>query len=243
MSNQTIGIIGGMGPRVTVEFEKMILDVIPGADQNLPTIVSYNLGAIPDRSSYVLGYGENPAPYIQKIINQLSRLDVDVLVMPCNSAHTPPIFDQLDMKGAYFLHMPRLVADRIHASGSITSAVILATEGTVKSGMYQQLLTERGLLPIVVSQEIQRSVTNIIRDVKCGTFTGQSKDMDVLNSFITDENSNSVILGCTELSEIASHINPNVAVFDTTRILAEAAASLVTLGSEEKAYDPRQVYA
>src|SRR6266542_21450 len=95
MSLPTIGILGGMGPRATVQFEQLLLDRLPGTDQQLPTIISVNDGAIPDRSAYLLGKGLDPVFRLQHNLEMLEQMDARIVAIPCNTACAPRIFNRL----------------------------------------------------------------------------------------------------------------------------------------------------
>ena len=234
---KNIGIIGGMGPRATVEFEKLILDQFEGGDQTLPGIISYNAGAIPDRSRFLVEDGQDPVPAIQNAIDQLAKTDVDVLCMPCNTAHVPLIADRLDMRGIYFIHMPELVADKLRQAG-MKRVAILATSGTVSSGMYQSMLSSSGIEAIEPPATIQQAVTQIIQDVKAGDINSARRAMPVVNSFLTSTASQAAVLACTELSFIANDVASGVRVVDTLSELAQAVASY-TMVVKETVYDAR----
>ena len=58
---KTIGIIGGMGPEAAMDLAKKILNHTPAKrDQEHIPVLIYNNTAIPDRTEYLLGGGEDP---------------------------------------------------------------------------------------------------------------------------------------------------------------------------------------
>lgn len=217
-----VGIVGGMGPRATVLFQDRILSRSRGSDQSLPALHVINDGSIPDRSSFVLGAGDDPAPAIQAAISMLEQQGCSVLCMPCNTAHAEQILGRLHFNaGTQLLHMPELTVQEIARLGCKRTA-ILATEGTIAAGLYQQLCTQRQISYVAPSAAIQASVTQIIKQIK----RADHNDLDVvlgkLRTFLIEAGVDSVILGCTELSFIADQLPSHIFTVDTLDVLADA---------------------
>ena len=83
-----LGVLGGMGPAATVRFLSLLVELTPAtADQDhIPMLVTF-APAVPDRSSAIAGRGESPLSALLFEIERLNRATVDVVCIPCNSAH------------------------------------------------------------------------------------------------------------------------------------------------------------
>ena len=83
-----VGIIGGMGPLATVDlFGKIVNLTDAKCDNDHIHILIDNNTYIPDRTSYILGDGENPIDELVKSAKRLKNMGADFLIMPCNTSH------------------------------------------------------------------------------------------------------------------------------------------------------------
>lgn len=198
MNNLTIGILGGMGPRATVEFEQRLLDQLAGHDQVLPRIVSVNDGRIPDRSSFLLGNGPDPVPRLLDNAKFLMMAGANLVCLPCNTAHAGQILGQL--QSLIELPIVDMPAAAIYAAEQLgfSRLLILGTEGTKYSQVFDQRTTSS--VCVYPSESDQQMVTNLIAKTKQGSplLPLKSQLAKVIKSYNTDV----AILACTELSLI-----------------------------------------
>lgn len=87
--------------------------------------------------------GEDPVPQLVRSANTLAAAGADVLIMPCNTAHW--FYDDLCLQTHLpVLHMLRLTADHLERTG-VNAVGLLATDGTIQTGIYENLLSSRGI--------------------------------------------------------------------------------------------------
>lgn len=209
-----IGVVGGMGPRATVRFEMKLLERLQGSDQDLPDIVCINVGRIPDRTAYLQGFGTNPGPMIRNTALELEQMGATILCMPCNTAHAPRILRQvIPSLGVPFLNMPELTIKKMK-SLELERGLVLSTEGTRQAETFNYGCTIR------TPARTQDSVSRIISNLKAG-ITPDVKDVKDISRTVRLLSADSVILACTELSEIA-HEFKGITVIDTLDVLADA---------------------
>ncbi|MDD3982125.1 MAG: amino acid racemase [Spirochaetales bacterium] len=85
---KTIGILGGMGPEATLEFFKTLLSYDKAErDQDHLHIIIENNPAIPDRTAFILGKGEDPLPALLATAERLRAAGAEIVGMPCMTAH------------------------------------------------------------------------------------------------------------------------------------------------------------
>lgn len=218
-----IGILGGMGPRATVQFQKILLDQCEGGDQSLPAFLCVNDGRIPDRTAYLMRGGVDPLPAMAEKARMLEQIGVNVLCVPCNTAQTPELHERLVAAvNVPVLHMPSLVVDSIGKRG-LKRVLLLATEGTVKSGMYQRLCEQRGISCVTLGESMQQQVNDLIQAVKTNDANITQNTSQILRGYIRTLQVEGVILGCTELPLVASELETEgVMLFDSLAILARA---------------------
>ena len=221
-----IGIIGGMGPLATADlFEKIIRATDAARDQDFPHVIVDCNTDIPDRTAAILSGGEDPVPQLVRSARALEAAGADVLVMPCNTAHW--FYDDLCLQIRLpVLHMLRLTADRLERE-SVRAVGLLATDGTIRTGIYEELLTGRGIRVIKPDATGQRRVMSAIYDgVKAGNLA--AIDVPALRRTLdamTAQGAERFVLGCTELPIVFTRCDLPYPVADPTQILAEAAVS------------------
>lgn len=223
---KTIGIIGGMGPLATADlFQKIIRLTDANRDQDFPHIVVDCNTDIPDRTAAILSGGENPVPQLVRSAHTLEAGGADVLIMPCNTAHW--FYEALCKEtNLPVLHMLRLTAEHLDYEG-VGTVGLLATDGTIQTGIYETLFADHGIKVIKPDVDGQRHVMSAIYDgVKAGNLDAidVSALRHLLNAMI-DQGVERFVLGCTELPIVFSECDLPYPVADPTQILAAAAVA------------------
>ena len=132
---KVIGILGGMGPLATADlFQKITLHTAAACDQAHPRVCIDSNTNIADRTAALLHSGADPVPEMVKSAKRLASIGADFLIMPCNTAHG--FYDEVcSAVSIPVLHMIRICAGALGQRG-IKRAGLLATDGTVRSGIY-----------------------------------------------------------------------------------------------------------
>jgi aspartate racemase len=245
--NAVIGILGGMGPRATVQFEQLLLERLPGSDQHIPTIITVNDGGIPDRSSYLIGKGQDPLPRMVRNALTLERAGVSFIAMPCNTACAPAIYDRLAMQLATpLLNLPALVIEQAR-NQQLESVLLLATPGTIQAGGYQQPLRRAGIDCILPNPCLQTLINTAIQAVKTNNLRLASAMAQKAHEQVARYGAPAVILGCTELPLIAEQlVSKDMLTLDSLAILADACVAYTKQQSDIKRedikHDARSIY-
>ena len=144
MSKKVIGILGGMGPLATADlFQKITLHTVAACDQAHPRVCIDSNTDIADRTAALLHGGEDPVPEMIKSAKRLESIGADFLIMPCNTAHN--YYEQVcEAVTIPVLHMIALTRDALKARG-VKCAGLLATDGTVQTGIYQRTFEQSGV--------------------------------------------------------------------------------------------------
>jgi len=227
MPEQTVGILGGMGPSATVELLRRIIKVTPAeCDQDHLRVVIDSNPKIPDRTSAILGQGESPVPLLITAAKNLERAGADFIAIPCNTAH----YWLSDLQKA--VSIP--IVDMINETTSLIAAHrpplrkigVLATAGTLSTGLYQGAFARKGLQVLVpAAEEEEETVMRAIHAIKAGDHTVRGEVIEVAEHLIAS-GAEGIIPGCTELSLVISPDSLSVPVFDPLTILAERAVTL-----------------
>ncbi len=220
---KTLGIIGGMGPLATCDLmEKIIALTKAGKDQdNIHIVVDCNTN-IPDRTAAIVGQGESPVPQLVRSGIKLQGMGADVLVMSCNTAHyfyeeLLPYFD------VPLLHMVRETGKFLRQQ-SIKKAGLLATDGTINSGVYEKALAKEGIDIIIPDKEEQKIVMDVIyKGIKGGKAGYHSGEFRRVLENLLDRGAQRLVLGCTELPIAMQKYQFSYPHIDPTEVLAQAA--------------------
>ena len=218
-----IGVLGGMGPAATVDFLDQLVRLTPAhRDQDhLPVLAAF-LTQVPDRSAAILGQGPDPLPALLEGIALLNQSGVDVIAIPCNSAHH--WHAQLSARSnAPVLHIARACAQRLSLPPG-TPVLVLGTRGVQRSGLYVQALDGVGLTAVQADAlGLQDTVDRCIAQVKAGERQAAADALVQVLAQARAQGLTWAILGCTELCVAArgcEGLGP--CVVDSTRALAQA---------------------
>lgn len=197
-----LGILGGMGPEATAAlFDRIIRFTDAPTDQDHIDTVVLSDPSIPDRTAFLLekpGSADFTIP-LRKLVAQLESLGCSVIAMPCSTAHVLIGEISSPLKSAEILNMPLLTARAVKEAGAQKTA-ILATDGTVRFGLYEAALSEEGLEAYLPSPVTQADVMACIYDyVKAGVPVPEEVIVRIFAE-LTREGCDAAILGCTELS-------------------------------------------
>ena len=223
MSEARLGILGGMGPQATQVFYQRILDMTDAArDQDhIPTLI-WSDTAIPDRTAAILG-GDAEGCYRRLLegARLLERGGCTVLAIPCNTSHY--FVDRIQQEiGIPILHMIRETARTLVAQGKRRPA-ILATDGTIRTGLYQKECAAFGLEAAPPEPAVQRLVMSIIyEEIKRGE-RGSREKFAQIDRALASMGCDCAILGCTELSVFRSYHSLPPFYVDAMEVLAELA--------------------
>ena len=223
MKKKTIGIIGGMGPLATADlFTKIIRSTKARTDAEHIHIIVDNDPSIPDRTEFILRGGVSPVGPIIRSARFLRDSGADLLVMPCNAAHSF-ISDIAGAVDIPILDMVGLAASHLHENG-VSRACLFAVDGTVKAGVYSRACEKYGVELILPDGALQEEVMNVIyKGVKAGDETYDPAALQNGIDELSSRGAQAVILGCTELPPAVELYGLKGNFIDPTLILARAA--------------------
>lgn len=220
---KTIGIIGGLGPMATVYFMELIIKMTDvKADQEHIRIYLQSLPDTPDRTDYICGKSDrNPLPYLVSSGISLAEQGADFIAIPCVTAQY--FYKDLEERiPRPVMHLVAGLIEEIKGKG-IHKVGVLATNGTIQSGILQSQLIEAGIDVILPDQAGQDSLMDIIyNQIKAGKSVKLEQFLTIGNELIA-KGAERVILGCTELSLIKRDHPLDNTYIDVLDILARNA--------------------
>lgn len=198
---EKLGVIGGMGPEATSYFyEEVIAHTKSNCDQDHLNMVILNQADMPDRTQAILtGDDAKLLETMKGCAEALEYLGCGHIAIPCNTSHY--FYDKIQsFTKVPIIHMPRVAVAEARDVYDAKRIGIMASEGTVKAGVYAKECELLGVEAVVPSPERQADATAIIYDeVKAGKPVDMKKFNRIIREFIR-EDCDAVILACTEFS-------------------------------------------
>ncbi|MEK9874559.1 MAG: amino acid racemase [Pelagibacteraceae bacterium] len=211
-----IGILGGMGTQAGLDFCNKLAVLNRGKiDQEYPLFLLYNKSNIPGRPESIgVQTGNLSNRLVSKKSNKkyltvlksllrgcrlLQKNKCKFIVIPCNTAHY--WYDDLKRKiNIPIINMPKEVFKITKKKCKKNSKIgLLATEGTLKTGVYNKIFDKDYKL-IFPNQDLQtESVNKAIKLVKLGNVKAASKIIEPAIKYLIKKKCKKIILGCTEL--------------------------------------------
>jgi len=211
-----IGILGGMGTQAGLDFCNKLAILYRGKiDQEYPLFLLYNKSNIPGRPESIgVQTGNLSNRYVNKksekkyslVLNSLlngcrvlKKSKCKFIVIPCNTAHY--WYDDLIKKIKLpIINMPKEVYKHTIKNCKKKSSIgLLATEGTLKTGIYSKFF-DRSFKLIYPNKTLQiNSVNKAIQLVKMGKVKEANKIIKHAINYLVKKKCKKIILGCTEL--------------------------------------------
>lgn len=222
---KTIGILGGMGPMATVDlFQKIVALTQASCDSDHIRVYIDSNSAIPDRTAAILSGGPDPVPEMASALRHLEACGADCIILPCNTAHY--YLPQLQaMTERPILSMLDATAQACASRFPGQTAAVLATTGTLATGLYDHALDEAGVARLLPNEAEQEALMRVIyQGVKAGAPPESYRaDLEWVMDGLTSRGADYFILACTELPLAARLLTLKQPLADPTTELAKAA--------------------
>ncbi len=222
---KTIGILGGMGPLATANLFKKIVTMTKadGDNDHIRVYIDSN-SAIPDRTAAILQGGPDPTAEMLSALRHLEACGASCIIMPCNTAHY--YLPRLQaLTGTPILDMLEITARRCAALYPGKRAVILATRGTLATGLYSAALERQGVDFLVPDEREQDVLMHLIYGVVKASrpLAPEKETWRELLDGLRARGADYFILGCTELPIVAATLDAEGPFVDPTEELAKEA--------------------
>lgn len=218
-----LGVIGGLGPMATAYFMELLTRMSDAkTDQEHMEVLIYSKPSIPDRTKYIIGKSDkSPLPDMIAAGEKLREAGADLLAIPCVTAHYfhgaleealgLPVINGLSETASYLVK-----AKKTHVG-------ILATDGTIQSGLLQNALEDYGIQSIVPGEESQKKIMSMIYDeIKAGNNADMEKFRKVSEELF-ESGAQVILLACTELSLIKKENILSGGYLDILDVIAQTA--------------------
>lgn len=223
---KTIGILGGMGPEATAYFYELIIKYTRAEkDQEHIKTIIYSNPEIPPRTDAIQKTGPSPTPLLVKGVKRLRNAGADFVAMPCVTAHYfyPEVREQVDFPFLNLLEETVKWAQK--EIPELRKAGLVASTGTVQSGLFHKAFADAGIEVTAPDEEGQTEVMAAIfgeKGVKAGFLTGFSKETLVNAArILIAQGAEAIIAGCTEVPLVLKDEDIPVPLIEPLRIMAQ----------------------
>lgn len=218
-----LGVIGGLGPMATAYFLQLLVEMNDaGTDQEHIEILLHSKPQIPDRTQFILGLsGEDPLPQMAEIGRSLAGQGAELIAIPCITAHY--FQEKLEAEtGVPIVDTIRETVLCLQEAG-VDRVGVMATDGTIGSGLFQRALSGAGIECILPDRESQHTVMDIIyQEVKAGNPVDIAAFHQVAEG-LSARGAQTILLACTELSLVKRDFPLGDGFLDVLEVLARAA--------------------
>ena len=228
MSNDRLGVIGGMGPQATNTFYQYIIDRTDArTDQEHLSVLIFSDCAMPDRTAAILGTQAQKDEVYERLLSDarmLERAGCTAIAVPCNTSHyfLDRVQEQISIP---IVHMIRETARLLVSQGKKRPG-ILATDGTIRTGLYQREFAAFGIYAAAPRPAAQKQVMSLIYDdIKAGK-AGDPEKFAAFTKDLVEQGCDCAVLACTELSVFANQHLLSPFYVDAMAVLAQRSIEL-----------------
>ena len=218
-NDKIVGVLGGMGPEATVDFMATVIAFTPAAsDQDHVHMIVDNDPTIPARQDAILRDGADPGPAMAAMAKRLSDAGADFLVIPCNTAHA---FTS-QVTAAVDIPLLSIIDVTVAACGAFDKLGLLATEGCLRSRVYQNAFEKIDNELVLPSEDELREFTELAFRIKRGDKGDDvTAGMLQLSNALVERGAQAIIAGCTEIPLVLHESMLKVPLISSTDELAK----------------------
>lgn len=223
---KTIGILGGMSWESSVEYYRIINELVReqlgGLHSAKSVMVSVDFG--PMEAMMQTGDWDGVLAELVTAARQAEAGGADLLLIATNTMHK--LYEQVQTAvNIPMIHIADAAGAEIERQG-LTTVGLLGTAFTMGEEFYAGRLAEKyGLEVLVPDAEEQAEVNRVIfEELVVGKLLPESKEkyLSVIDGLV-ERGAQGVVLGCTEIPLLVKQEDAPVPLFDTTYLHARAA--------------------
>lgn len=224
------GVMGGLGPEATVDFlGKLVVATDAGSDQDHVRLLIDHNPTVPNRHDAIAGRSPSVAPQLVDMALGLERSGADFLVMVCNTAHayTQEIRAAVSIP---FISIVDVTVEAVAAAGHRRVGV-MAAEGCLQAGLYQQALEAAGCEAILWSEEELETFMALVYRIKAGERDEEiASGISRLATSLAFGGADALIAGCTEIPLMLSPDKAPAPLYSSTDLLVQRTIELAKKG-------------
>ena len=217
---QKIGLVGGIGPASTIEYYRELVALYRKDTQlnQYPEIVIDSVDMLKHDKAIRNKEYDLLADYLMESLENLKAAGAKVAAITANTEHIvwSKICNKLPLPTVNLLDVVMGEIER----KKFKNILILGTEWTMESRVFESSILKIGSNPITPCKKIQKEIGQLIYpNLENGIVISEDKKkmIGIINEFQVD----AVLLGCTELPLMISNSDLNMPVINTTSLHIE----------------------
>lgn len=207
----------------TALFMKMIIEMTDAInDQEHIEMIIYNCPQIPDRTNYILQKSsQNPAPKMIELGRKLVEQGAELIAIPCITAN----YFYAELTSGINVPIINIIQEvcACLAERNVHCAGLMATSGTIASGLFQRAFAATGCTLILPQEEDQEDVMHVIYENVKANRPVDLQRFGRVSKHLRNAGAEVIILGCTELSVVRESCNIGAGYLDVMRLMAKCA--------------------
>jgi aspartate racemase len=219
---KTIGLIGGMSWESTVEYYRVINQIVKATLGGLHSAkcVLYSVDFDEIESYQKTDDWERAAGALIDAAASLEKAGADFIVLCTNTMHK--VADKIQARvGIPLLHIADATAEEILIK-NIKKIGLLGTRYTMEQDFYKSRLEEKGIRVIIPEEKDRAVIHRVIYEELClGKILEESRDQfrRMMDELVI-RGAEGIILGCTEIGLLVKKEDSKVPLFDTAYLHA-----------------------
>ena len=207
MSKDLIGIVGGLGPRASAEFVKVIYEQCQAErEQETPRVILYSDPTFPDRTEAALNGREDEL--LEQLVNalmQLHQLGASQFVICCITIHNLLPRLPIDLRSRT-VSLLDVIFDAVAASHK--RHLLFCTIGARQLRIFEQheRWRDTAALFVMPDETDQQEIHRLIYRIKQNQNVAEERHF--VESLLSKYGVTSFIAGCTEIHLLASQFGP-----------------------------------
>jgi len=224
---KTIGLIGGMSWESTLEYYRIINELVSKrlGGHHSAKIILYSVDFDEVVKLQHQGDWKKLGEMLAEIARRLEACGADLVLICTNTMHKVADYVQKAIN-IPLLSIIDATAEEIKRVG-LKRVGLLGTKFTMEDDFYRAGLERHGIQTVIPDEEDRNTVHRVIFDELClGVFKESSKEeLKKIVKKLKEKGAEGVVLACTELPILLSQEDCDIPLFDTTRIHAEYAVN------------------
>ena len=220
-----VGIVGGIGPTSTLNYYTGVISGVRAktSSENYPEIIINSIDMTKMLAIVANNDWEGLTGVLLDAIQNLASAGADFAAIASNTPHI--VFAQVQRQSALPLISIVDATCKCAQTQRVNRAVVIGTKFTMSSGLYSEALEKYNISAVVPSESDQTAIHNIIfPKLEDGIVIPEDKlkMLGIVNSLMSKENADALLLGCTELPLMIKDDDIDKIVLNTTQIHIDA---------------------
>jgi len=217
-----------MGPEATNKLCHDIVNQTPAnKDQDHIPMIVFNNPKIPDRTDSILYQGKNPLPELVATAINLESAGAGFIIMSCNTAH----YFIKDIQAHINIPILNMIKETVNFVKKnypdVKRVGLLATTGTIYSGLYADEFKASDIEVIVPSEKTQEeAVMEAIygkKGIKAKYILTPRLILKEVAELLLSKGAEIIIMGCTEIALVLKQRKLGFVAIDPSKIIAKIA--------------------